>query len=1365
MILSIVFYFTFLNGQCDNIEVNAGTDVKYCPEERLMLFDASIDGDYVRSYWQPENRVSDPNSLVTEVVSPGTYTLIGSAWDYSTNLLDNGDFSHGNTGFTSQYTYVSPTGPFDNFGMYGVDSDPTLYSPTGPGSYRRCYPLVGTNMLIARGANLPGVSVWCKNIEVEPNTDYHFIFHSANIGVSHSAQFTVIINSNSYSGRDNAGFNCEWTEHEVFWYSGSSTNAQICINNIHRNLPHKTYANAFVLDNMQLYKTCKKQDEVTVERIEMPLDGEDKYIAPCESYIQDLPLTEYPIGPDYNIEWRTADGKILETMDLPPYTATVEGAGEYIVSLVYDDGEYSCYEEHVIDVVDEAVSFDAFPDEITSLDCANSRALLEAINSNADYEYHWFTENGQISGDSVGTQIYAGSQGIYYLVETEPNSGCADTTEIEILNQDDVPEARISGGGHLNCAQSEEINLSAFGSYIGPDDSHQWTTENGNFSSSTNGLNVSIDAEGEYYLIITDSITGCADTAIVNVTADFSTPQISMPNGMHLTCDQENSDRMLIIQDVNEADVGYEWHTPSGIHQSDSLPVNEEGMYILIAMDSSSLCTSIDTVVVEDLRNVPDFAIGIPNELNCINSTVQVQATQNGSTDPSINWWSNEGNILGQTSGVDQIEVDQPGWYYLEVTDNISNCQLLDSVLVNDNYDLPGLSATDSMVMTCQDDALTLEGQTDFDFPGLTWGWLDDNNRTIGQHESTAEIQSDGSYFFYILNTSNGCSDTVETVVVPDENIPSLEVAIPDEISCNRTRVDISATGSSNSGQSNLNFSWSTNNGEIQGDSNGSTITVSQGGIYTVQIIDVSNGCENEKSVEVQMDTLSPSIGLNTDELITCINTEIMLSPDEGFNPQYSYQWSTSNGNISNDPSNYEIEITEPGNYELLVTDMSNGCNSTKSIEIEEDRELPVVTIINPSSINCIETEVELDASGTDTGPDFDHNWSTNDGNFSNINNILNPVVNAPGRYTLIVENTTNQCVNRFTVEVTADTVAPEISIESPEPIACYNEQVQLLSNIVSPEPQIEMQWSTSEGNILGDANRSSITVDAPGLYALEAINRENGCVTLEQVEVPYDPEQPRDFELDLFPANCPDEIATVSVLNVQGGYAPYTILLNDQEISFNSDLEIEPGRYEIQILDSNQCSVSKDFEVEAPDPLDMYVGDEIEIELGEHLELIPQISFDRAKIEHIEWLPQDAVDCSRCLRTRFIGTESTDLELWVYTRDGCATMARTRINVYINTDIYAPSAFSPNFDGSNDFFTLYASNRKLANISYLKIFNRWGDKVFEKEDFPPNIETEGWDGRFNDRPMNPAVFVFVAEVEFVDGSTRVVSGDITLVK
>ncbi len=57
------------------------------------------------------------------------------------------------------------------------------------------------------------------------------------------------------------------------------------------------------------------------------------------------------------------------------------------------------------------------------------------------------------------------------------------------------------------------------------------------------------------------------------------------------------------------------------------------------------------------------------------------------------------------------------------------------------------------------------------------------------------------------------------------------------------------------------------------------------------------------------------------------------------------------------------------------------------------------------------------------------------------------------------------------------------------------------------------------------------------------------------------------------------------------------------------------------------------------------------------------------------------------------------------------------------------------------------------------------GNQVFENQDFKPNDEAAGWHGNFRGEPMNPAVFVWWATVELVDGQRVFLSGDVTLVR
>jgi gliding motility-associated-like protein len=114
---------------------------------------------------------------------------------------------------------------------------------------------------------------------------------------------------------------------------------------------------------------------------------------------------------------------------------------------------------------------------------------------------------------------------------------------------------------------------------------------------------------------------------------------------------------------------------------------------------------------------------------------------------------------------------------------------------------------------------------------------------------------------------------------------------------------------------------------------------------------------------------------------------------------------------------------------------------------------------------------------------------------------------------------------------------------------------------------------------------------------------------------------------------------------------------------------------------------------------------------------------------------------------------------------DGCVATDSVKIIVDVLREVYFPTGFSPNGDGINDAFLPFASLTRVTQVQDFTIFDRWGETVFNGTNFLPNNPANGWDGRLDGRPMNPAVFVYSAAVEFVDGRVVVFKGDFVLLR
>ena len=114
-------------------------------------------------------------------------------------------------------------------------------------------------------------------------------------------------------------------------------------------------------------------------------------------------------------------------------------------------------------------------------------------------------------------------------------------------------------------------------------------------------------------------------------------------------------------------------------------------------------------------------------------------------------------------------------------------------------------------------------------------------------------------------------------------------------------------------------------------------------------------------------------------------------------------------------------------------------------------------------------------------------------------------------------------------------------------------------------------------------------------------------------------------------------------------------------------------------------------------------------------------------------------------------------------TIEGCDSLHLIEL-IVLKRHIYVPNVFMPNHDGLNNFFTVYA-DESLEIVSRLAVYGRWGELIFEKLNLPPNDEEDGWDGNYRGRPVNPGVFVWVAELKFRDGLGFVISGNVTVVR
>jgi len=182
----------------------------------------------------------------------------------SPNLLVNGDFSAGNTGFTSDYQFLTVTIPVGQQKTYGVVSNPNGWFP----GFAACPDHTsGTgNMMVADGSTSNGGndSLWSQTIPVTPGEDYTFSYYLESVVAQNPAQIDVVINGTVVGSATAGATACTWVQYSYVWNSGANSSAQISLYD--RNL--LSAGNDFAIDDLSFNKNgnlCAVPQTLTVE--------------------------------------------------------------------------------------------------------------------------------------------------------------------------------------------------------------------------------------------------------------------------------------------------------------------------------------------------------------------------------------------------------------------------------------------------------------------------------------------------------------------------------------------------------------------------------------------------------------------------------------------------------------------------------------------------------------------------------------------------------------------------------------------------------------------------------------------------------------------------------------------------------------------------------------------------------------------------------------------------------------------------------------------------------------------------------------------------------------------------------------------
>lgn len=204
-----------------------------------------------------------------------------------------------------------------------------------------------------------------------------------------------------------------------------------------------------------------------------------------------------------------------------------------------------------------------------------------------------------------------------------------------------------------------------------------------------------------------------------------------------------------------------------------------------------------------------------------------------------------------------------------------------------------------------------------------------------------------------------------------------------------------------------------------------------------------------------------------------------------------------------------------------------------------------------------------------------------------------------------------------------------------------------------------------------------------------------------------------------------------------------------------------EPGLYAVTV--STSCEENSSDILISEEEISLELGEGGIVEVGTEFKLMPEIYSD-SEVTYFFWdeSPGKSIHCAVCLELIASPRTETEYQLFIENESGCSASDKVVVQI-TDHDIYMPNIFSPNGDGINDVFFIQSKNDYY--ITYLRIYDRWGNLVFSDENEFSNNNQFGWDGQFKGQDAPQGTYAWTANLFTLAGTEINLTGDITLVR
>lgn len=554
-----------------------------------------------------------------------------------------------------------------------------------------------------------------------------------------------------------------------------------------------------------------------------------------------------------------------------------------------------------------------------------------------------------------------------------------------------------------------------------------------------------------------------------------------------------------------------------------------------------------------------------------------------------------------------------------------------------------------------------------------------------------------------------------------------------------------------------VKFMWDYSDGIVDSGmvANSAHIYLSGGKFVPKVILTDASGCRVPVVGEDTIYIEKTMLDFSASQLAFCDSgTVIFTNRSTVIAPSAQYEWNYGNGSNTTDSS---FNYTTPGTYDVtLIATSTMGCRDTlikpAYIRIHQS---PVAAIISEDSLCMLEAFTFTAQLQPDTSGIRQWNWMFGNGQISSQQYPPQQIFTPDGSYSnsLFIEDNEG-CTTTVSKNVVVHPLPIMQALQ--DTLICRGDSIQLFvtgaadyswlapnnglscTNCQNPvaSPQFDIMYKVEGRSAFGCKAYDSVTVKVFQPYVVS-------------VDPPADSIcEGRSIRLTAFgaPLYTWSPAAGLSATNIANPIASpdttrtYKLTGYDNLGCFKDSIDVT-----IKVLQNPEVNAGPDLVLSA--------GSTVQLQ-----------ATGAVNGESYDWSPSVGLSCTSCPNPVVTAGDNITYTVRVRNASGCTAQDQVKISVTCNEgNLFVPNTFTPNGDGMNDVF--YIRGNGLYAVRSLRIFNRWGEMVFERKNLTANDPSAGWNGTFKGAIASSDTYVYQLEVMCTNSQVLKYNGTISLIR